>query len=327
VAQLNFDFKSTESAPIRIDSTSKHRELLLSRYADRRLSPSALNVFLDCKLKFYFKYIAGIKETDELLEDVDPRLFGNLFHYASEVIYKPFVGKQMTRENLDALLKSDIVIRKAVHDAFRREYYKDSSLKEVKITGKNILIAENLKTYLTRMLENDKAFAPFEVVALEGSCEADFEVEVEGQKRSIKLGGIVDRIDRTKEGVRIIDYKTGRSLVLKFNDFEELYRRDAAIRPKEILQTLVYSEIYRRMHGEANILPSIYKIDTFFGDDFDPAVKLNGQSVNYSLIAAPFVESLNELLQHIFSPETCFDQTSKKRKCESCPYNTICRRV
>lgn len=327
MTQLNFDFKSTESAPISIASTPKHRELLLARYADRRLSPSALNVYLDCRLKFYFKYVAGIKETDELLEDVDPRLFGNLFHYASEMIYKPFVGKQMTKENIDALIKSDVVIRKAIHDAFRREYYKDSSLKEVKITGKNILIAENLKTYLSRMLENDKAFAPFEVVALEGSCEADFELEVEGQKRSIKLGGIVDRIDRTKDGLRIIDYKTGRSLVLKFNNFEELYRRNADMRPKEILQTLVYSEIYRRMHRETNILPSIYKIDTFFGDEFDPAIKLNGQSVNYGLIAAPFAESLIDLLQDIFSSETYFDQTEKKRKCENCPYNTICRRV
>ena len=81
-----------------------------------------------------------------------------------------------------------------------------------------------------------------------------------------------DRIDRTKEGLRIIDYKTGRSLVLKFNNFEELYRRDADNRPKEILQTLVYSEIYRRMHGTVDILPSIYKIDTFFGDEFDPVV-------------------------------------------------------
>jgi len=327
VTQLNFDFKSTESAPISIASTAKHRELLLSRYADRRLSPSALNVYLDCKLKFYFKYIAGIKEADELLEDVDPRLFGNLFHYASEMIYKPFVGKLMTKENIEAVLKSDVVIRKAIHDAFKREYYKDSSLKEVKITGKNILIAENLKTYLTKMLENDKAFAPFDIVALEGNCEADFVLEVEGQKRSIKLGGIVDRIDRTKEGLRIIDYKTGRSLVLKFNNFEELYRRDADNRPKEILQTLVYSEIYRRMHGTVDILPSIYKIDTFFGDEFDPAVKLSGQSVNYSLISEPFVESLNNLLHEIFDAETQFDQTEKKRKCENCPYNTICRRV
>ena len=326
VFQLNFDFKSTQAQPIAVPSTEAHRELLLSRYSERRLSPSALNVYLDCKLKFYFKYIANIKEANELSEDVDPRLFGNLFHYASELIYSAFNGKQVEREDLDAVLKNEALIRRAIHDAFVREYYKDRALKEIKITGKNILIAENLHTYLTRMLENDKAFAPFTVLDLEGNCEATFNIQVDGQERSIKLGGIVDRIDQTKDGIRIIDYKTGRSLVLAFKEFEEFYRRESDNRPKEIFQTLVYSEIYRRMYKVDNILPSIYKIDTFFTGEFDPAVKMKGQPLTYDFISEPFTDSLQELLQEIFSADNCFEQTPKKRKCENCPYNVICRR-
>lgn len=327
VFQLNFDFKSTDSRPIAIPSTEKHRELLLTRYSEKRLSPSALNVYLDCKLKFYFKYIAGIRETDELLEDVDPRLFGNLFHYASEMIYKGFVGREVSKAELEAASKNEALLRKAIHDAFVREYYKDKALKEVKITGKNILIAENLHTYLKQMLQNDCAFAPFTVVALEGDCEADFKLDLDGQSRSLKLGGIVDRIDRTEQGLRIIDYKTGRSLVLAFKDFEEFYRRDAGNRPKEIFQTLVYSEIYSRMTGETNILPNIYKIDTFFSDEFQPEVKMNGQPFSYLSVRQPFTESLDGLLHEIFSADNCFDQTDKVRKCENCPFNVICRRA
>jgi len=326
VHQLNFDFKSTEAVPITIPATPKHRNLLLSRYSEKRLSPSALNVYLDCKLKFYFKYIAGIKESDEILEDVDPRLFGNLFHFAAELIYRNFIGMQVREEDLDAVVKNKAIIRKAIHDAFAREYYKDNALKEVKITGKNILIAENLHTYLSRMLENDKAFAPFKIIDLEGDCEAVFKVQADGRERRIKLGGIVDRIDQTRDGLRIIDYKTGRSLVLAFKDFEELYRRESDNRPKEIFQTLVYSEIYRRMNGTENILPSIYKIDTFFTRDFDPVIQMKGQALNFGQIYISFAESLQELLQEVFSNNNCFDQTTKKRKCESCPYNVICRR-
>ncbi|WP_372774129.1 PD-(D/E)XK nuclease family protein [Mangrovibacterium sp.] len=324
--QLNFDFKSTEPQPIAIPSTAKHRELLLSRYAERRLSPSALSVYLDCKLKFYFKYVAGIKEADELLEDVDPRLFGNLFHFASELLYGHFNDKTVTAAGLDELLKNEALIQRAIHDALIREYYKDKALKNIKITGKNILIAENLRMYLTKMLENDKAFAPFKILELEGECEATFKLQVEGQERSIKLGGIVDRIDQTADGIRIIDYKTGRSLELVFKEFEEFYRRESDNRPKEIFQTLVYSEIYSRMTGVSPILPSIYKIDQFFTDEFNPAVKMKGQPVVYNSISEPFVASLQSLLEEIFASDNCFDQTTKKRKCESCPYNVICRR-
>lgn len=327
VYQLNFDFKSIESQPIAIPSTARHRELLLSRYTEKRLSPSVLNVYLDCKLKFYFRYIAGIRETDELLEDVDPRLFGNLFHYASELIYKTFSDREVTKADLEAASKNEALLRKAIHDAFVREYYKDRALKEVKITGKNILIAENLHTYLKQMLLNDCAFAPFRIIALEGDCEADFSIELDGQRKNLKLGGIVDRIDRTVHGLRIVDYKTGRNLVLEYKDFGEFYRRNSVTRPKEIFQTLVYSEIYSRMTGNADIQPSIYKIDTFFSDDFRPGITMNKQAFSYQGIRQPFAESLNELLQEIFSVDNCFEQTEKVRKCENCPFNVICRRI
>jgi len=327
VLQLNFDFKSTESEPISIASTASHRALLLDRYSENRLSPSALNVFLDCKLKFYFKYVAGIKETEELAEDIDPRLFGNLFHYAAEMLYKPFLKKEVTRADLEKMLSEETLVRQAIYDAFKREYYKDKALKEVKITGKNILIAENLKTYLCRMLENDIAITPFSVVELEGKCEAEFDVQIEGEIRKIRLGGVVDRIDKTSDGLRIVDYKTGRNLQMSFKEFEEFYRVESDRRPKEIMQTLVYSEIYRRMHGVSSITPAIYKIDTFFGEAFDPAIKMNGRNLNYGEVIDPFVESLSDLLNAIFSPDTVFNQTEKKRKCENCPYNTICRRT
>ncbi len=144
--------------------------------------------------------------------------------------------------------------------------------------------------------------------------------------RSILLGGIVDRIDQTEQGLRIIDYKTGRSLRLDFNKFDDFYSREKDDRRKEIFQTLVYSEIYRRMHHVSNIQPSIYKIDTFFGGDFDPSIVYDRQPLNYQSIVQPFTQSLEELLQEIFSTDNCFTQTEKTRKCESCPFNVICRR-
>ncbi|MCW0482907.1 PD-(D/E)XK nuclease family protein [Gaoshiqia sediminis] len=323
---LDFDFKASGSEPISIPGTAVHQQRLLERYAEKRLSPSALNTYLDCKLKFYFRHVANIKETDELLEDVDPRLFGNLFHHAAELIYTEFKGKEVSSEDLKTVAVNKNKIGKAIHSAFAREYYKDRALKDVKITGKNILIAENLQTYLERMLENDRAFAPFTVLELEGDFEAEFVLPIGGVPRKIKLGGIVDRIDQTRDGVRIIDYKTGRALDLKFKKFSEFYDREKSKRPKEIFQTLVYAEIYRRNKGNLPILPTIYKIDQFFDEDFLPSVMQNGQPVNYSGIADEFVASLDELLLEMFSDSTVYDQTAEVRKCQTCPYNLICRR-
>ena len=69
----------------------------------KTFSPSALNMYLDCRLKFYFRYMAGIKEMDEVSEEVDAAVFGNIAHYSMENLYKGF----QERKKRDTLLKED----------------------------------------------------------------------------------------------------------------------------------------------------------------------------------------------------------------------------
>ncbi|MGB0369450.1 MAG: PD-(D/E)XK nuclease family protein, partial [Flavobacteriales bacterium] len=46
----------------------------------RGFSPSALNTYRSCSLKFYFRYVAGFKEQNTLNEDVDHATFGTAVH-------------------------------------------------------------------------------------------------------------------------------------------------------------------------------------------------------------------------------------------------------
>lgn len=324
---FDFDFKPSGSSPISIQGNKSHQQRLLNCYAEKALSPSALNTYLDCRLKFYFRHLANLKEPDEVMEEIDPRLFGNLFHHAAELIYSDFKEKsQVTKADLEVAASNPNRIGKAVRAAFAREYLKDENLKEIRITGKNILIAENLQTYLERMLRNDMPFAPFTILDLEGRYEAVFRVKVGGKEQSVKLGGVVDRIDRNNEGIRIIDYKTGRNLVLKFKEFSEFYDREKDKRPKEIFQTLVYSEIYVRSQVNAPLWPAIYKIDEFFNEEFRPGIRQNDQIVKYQDVADDFVKSLESLLEEIFSADQVYEQTRNLNHCKLCPYNSICRR-
>ncbi|MGE4587331.1 MAG: PD-(D/E)XK nuclease family protein, partial [Mangrovibacterium sp.] len=283
---FDFDFRATTPLPVTIKATPAHRQRLLETYSRQRLSPSALNTYLDCRLKFYFQYLIRLKEADEVQEDIDPRLFGNLFHHAAEFIYSDFMGKgPVSREALQALAANPNRIGKAIRAAFAMEYLKDSALKEVPLTGKNLLIAENLQNYLVQMLRNDMQFTPFSVLELEGCFEADFELKLNGRMHTVKMGGIIDRVDRTEEGIRIVDYKTGRNLSLRFKDFEAFYDRSKEHRPKEIFQILIYSEIYRRVKGVEELHPALYKIDDFFRGDFCPEVRQNGHITGYSCLA------------------------------------------
>lgn len=325
---LTFDFKGNEPQPIAIEATRSHQQQLLSKYGEKDLSPSAINTYLDCKLKFYFKYLAGLKEQDELKEEIDPVLFGNLFHHAVELIYTPFAGEEITAAQIDHILTKKSKIEQVVMQSFAEKYFnlKPEQFAKMKLNGHNLLIAGHLQYYLTQLLRNDKQFTPFRILELEGKHCGQFTVQADGKQHVIRIGGIVDRIDQTSDGVRIVDYKTGRSLELDFKEWSQLVDRESSSRRKEIFQTLLYADIYQAQNPGAVVRPAIYKLDELFGDQFNPLVTRNKVSFTYREAEVEFRGLLHELLNEIFSSTNVYGQTNELRKCNYCPYNRICNR-
>ncbi|MFV0365674.1 MAG: PD-(D/E)XK nuclease family protein [Mangrovibacterium sp.] len=324
--ELDFNYKSSEKQAIAVPSTPERRAKLLQRYKENKLSPSALNSYLECKLKFYLTYVAGIREVNELEEDVDNRIFGNLFHEASELVYKKFGNQTISSEQLEQVAKNELLLNRAIHRAFAKAYFKDESLEKVELSGNNRLIAASLLHYLRKMLRHDKQFAPLHMIGLEDECVSDFSVVVDGKKELLRIGGTVDRIDRTAQGTRIIDYKTGQGALLTFRAIDELTDREHKKRPKEIFQTLLYCEIYTRLHSNSDISPNIYKIGDFNNSPFSPEVTLNKREINYSEVREEFVTVLEKLLNDLFSTDNVFDQKSSD-DCGFCPYLDICGRT
>ncbi len=61
-------------------------------------SPTAINTYITCQLKYYFKYIAGINELDEVdVDDVDNRMFGNIFHTAAQLCMKSYCQEKSSQ--------------------------------------------------------------------------------------------------------------------------------------------------------------------------------------------------------------------------------------
>jgi len=325
---LSFNFKSTTNESIQIESNETHVQKLISEYSTRNLSPSAINTYLDCKLKFYFKYIAGIKEKDEVKEEIDAVLFGNIFHFAIELLYKHFENKTVEANALKLLQgdkrKIDGVVRKSIAVKYFQMDVEDSE--RVKLTGQSILIASHIKEYIHQLLDNDIRFAPFYLESLEKQYVCEYPVAIGSETKNIRIGGVIDRIDRTSDGIRIIDYKTGRNLKLDFKEWSNLVDRDYYDRRKEILQTLIYADIFNRIESEVVIYPAIYKLDDLFQDEFIPNVIFRGEKLIYHQVKAEFEAVFSELLSEIFSVGNIFDQVKDSKKCSYCSYNAICRR-
>ncbi|MFV0269270.1 MAG: RecB family exonuclease, partial [Draconibacterium sp.] len=292
----------------------------------RPLSPSAINTYLNCRLKFYFRYVAGLPEPDEVKEEIDGVVFGNIFHDTMEALYAPFVGKVIDKPDLDRILADKVNLNNEITRQIAIHYLK---LKEplkgpVKLEGTTLLIFENIKTYLRQLIKRDKEIAPFTIISLETKYKRTLQV----QGRPVWVGGTIDRVDQLEGKYRVIDYKTGKVESLVLNDVNELFERDAKDPKKVILQALIYVWGLEGNGADKEVYPAIYGLHKIFEENFSPDITLKKDKavVAFDELREEFEDQLQNLVAEIYSEQNVFYQTEHAEKCKYCPYNGICRK-
>ena len=176
-----------------------------------KFSPSALNYYLDCPLKFYYRYVAGLSAPDEVSAEIDSATFGSIFHYAAEHIYKDLTthGKVINKEALETLLRNDVKLQDYVDTAFKKLFFNVPQNEKPEYNGVQLINSAVIARYLKQLLQNDLRYAPFTFIASE--MEVDEPIDIQTPKGVIKsrIGGIIDRMDSKDGTLRIVDYKTG----------------------------------------------------------------------------------------------------------------------
>ncbi|WP_298315099.1 PD-(D/E)XK nuclease family protein [uncultured Aquimarina sp.] len=168
------------------------------------LSPSALTSYIRNPIDFYYKYVLGISESDQVEETIAANTLGTVIHNTLENLYKPLEDKFVSVEditNMIALIDTEIKYH------FRKEYSK------LDITqGKNLLIFEVAKRYIYNFLKSEekmlKSGSQLKIIAIESNLKT--ELRIPELDFPVFIKGKVDRIDELDGQLRIIDYKTGK---------------------------------------------------------------------------------------------------------------------
>lgn len=322
---------------------TKNQEIfnLLDRYrvkedgtSMKTFSPSALSLYLDCRLKFYLRYLAGIQEKEEVKEEVDASVFGNIAHYSMEFLYKGF----QDRKKRDWLDKNDFEDLKknwvypAIEKAVRKFYHLEEEA-DTKLSGQMAIVRDVLKKYIVRLLEIDEDAAPFTILSMEFAHEATFEIDTTTGPIKLGLRGLIDRVDQQGQIVRLIDYKSGGDKK-NFSNVESLFDRENKQRNKAAMQTMFYGLLYQSMFPSNTMAlkPALFNFKEIFQDDFNPYLQeKSGRSsaieVNdYRDYQNGYENGLKNLLEEMYHPEVPFDQTDDLEKCKYCAYKEICGR-
>ena len=315
--------------PIITASKTKEVMAILNTYQatqEKRLSPSALSTYIECPLKFYYRYIAKINEPETIDEDLDPRVFGNLFHEIVELIYKPFIGKIVHENDLDFWLNNRAKIKSSMNKVFEKNipFIRQKTGEFNDLQGKNSLVYEILYKYIIRFLQCEKQITPFKLHALEEKVSTRHYIN---ENTCISLGGTIDRTDEKEGVIRIIDYKTGNA-GKEFKNIEDLFDSKKHSDNKAIFQTLLYGLIKSDNLGHNNIEPGVISVKELFKDIYDSRITHIKDKKKTPLtleeIKKDFISQLNLVLSEIFNDQTPFVQTENKKSCEYCIYSKHC---
>ena len=314
------------------------------RKKDPFLSPSALNVYIDCPLKFYFKYVAHIQAPDEVTDDVDSALFGTIFHRCSEKIYIRLTHGQreglISQVMVEDIKKNVPFLRETINDTIKEEVFKlPKEAQMPTLNGMQTIIQQVMLKYLNQLLEHDANLAPFTIRGLEMDVHMNFPYG-DTPDEWIRIGGNIDRMDQYTNGsvetIRILDYKTSGS-PQSAGTIDSLFDSTLDHRPYHALQTFFYTMqtnacgLNPRMHP---LSPSLFYIQKAAGKEYKPEVKIKLEDSSKTTPVTDFEAQVGEefrsrirtCLQELFNPDGEFHQCENTGRCEYCDYKNICRK-
>lgn len=328
---------------------------------EKDFSPSALITYMRCGLKYYYHYVLGLKEPQDLNADeaLEASTFGSIFHLTAQYFYedarKGDTEKLLTDSFFDEWIDADGHWQKGRKGL--AENFADMAmikiLSELRATtpepneweGLDKILKQSVVEFMRRLLIIDKSRTPFRVAAMEA--------KVEGEVDGWKIGGFFDRLDKKDNDLWIIDYKTGKWVMkdnsvaignnignvsdikdLRNGKLRELIRKNGKTKADYYFQTLLYCFLKRKQekNNYVHIVPRLlYPLSmTDLNVEDNDLFKLFGGAVDdpgtndwYDA----FGEFLKNLLSEIADTRQPF-RTDYAAECDDnyCKFQDLCHR-
>ena len=322
--------------------------------AIKTLSPTAINTYIRCPLQFFYQKLAGIKELENESEEIDNRMFGNIFHEASQYIYEELTGADLSidprhafagsghiiqKSQIETVLNESTLIERSLDKAFMKKLFKsDQSRMKPEYNGLQIINRKVISHYLRQLLRIDLRTAPFIMRGLEGDAYTTIKIENSQGAREIEVGGRIDRLDETTDingnhHIRVVDYKTGYNKTEQMPDVESVFMRENLSKHSDyFLQAMLYSLIVSKSH-EINpkclpVVPALLFIQRANSENYNPVLKIGKEEItDIRKYNETFEKKLSEIVSEILDPTLPFTPTDDRKTCSKCIYASLCGRI
>lgn len=340
---------SVPKTPEILDYMLKRYDINTSGKKAIPLSPSAINTYMTCPLKFFLTHVSGLRADVDPQDGLNAPLIGDIFHDTAELIYKRIIQRTgsniIQRNTLSELLSNmegligpllDIVFDTIYFHPADRWSRTDEAWKMVcrdtrpgnQYTGELIIIRRVLMQYLTNLLRYDLRHAPFRIIATETDRMFKIITPPKGETKGavITTGGRIDRLDEQDGRIRVVDYKTGYHVpsIKSMDDVTNTSGKHEGY----YLQAFLYSyAVLQNDKPNQPLVPALFYPGKAFKEDYDPTLTINKEVIeDFAPLADEFYEGLTQVVKQIFSPDYSFTQTPELKDCANCDFKLLCGR-
>ena len=184
--------RSAPAAPKSLPRTPALHAAMLA-LLQKKLSPTRLDVYQQCPLRFAWQYLCGLQSPQEVNEGDDPAAVGTCIHDTLRAMYTPYIGKEVQLGDISKATMLACFYEELEKADLRRSLPPDSCL----------MLEEATPVRLQRFLDNQPEST--KILALEDPLDATLSLA----GGEYFFTGIMDRIDERDGFVHILDYKTG----------------------------------------------------------------------------------------------------------------------
>ena len=315
------DLVVSNTVSITIKNEGLEKEI--EAWAEKGVSPSALNKYTNCSLSFYYHYLAKIRIEDQVEEYADSSILGTAIHDALEKYYPIGVlTEKIIKEITPAILK-DIEgnFIAALSEQGMQEGKNYLSLKIAQKLTKDFLKLE--QQLLKEANANNKQI---KLVSKEEVLAHDLLVD----GLNFKLIGKADRVDFDGDILRIIDYKTGKveETEVSFTEYDELTSNN---KKAKAFQLLMYAYLYLKMNQhymDVEVVAGNFAFKNLKSGLIKVCKKTGNRQKEVININANVIDDVEEQLEFILSQikNEDFTQAVDFKACEWCDYKSICKR-
>lgn len=323
IDETSFEVNFAQTDPQEVKKSDRLIKYILDKLV---FSPTGLDTYLHCPLKFYYREVLKLEEKENISEDLERKDIGKIVHTVLQRFFNQKIGEKLIIKEKDYQK-----IEGVVEEVFR-EVYPHSD------RGVIYLIKLQIKKRMRDVLEYHEKHCK-ETTILE--CEKPVPEGLYLEK--VRLKGKIDRVEQRGEETFIVDYKTGRQAYMP--DYEKFINssRQEWHKTLKSVQLPFYLLLYRQKNKDIPIEKINSSLLLLGGKNIEEKKLLDetcprifssekGKKKQKELlpkkkILEGYQKAIFTLIDEILNPAVSFTPAPEpEKRCPLCDFRIICGR-